>query len=158
MFGCGFLNYFEVLCSVTKGVCGMQDLYCLSISENKTRSSCDTNAQDGLPMASCFPSFIPCPYGLFPSFCWFCFAHTQELALQLKGIVRIRGSSSNCRQISAEICIRHFSTEVHLKTIFSYVLDSCDYKTNSLLNLQFSLPQIAPRNFRVHNAEENPAS
>ena len=75
-----------------------------------------------------------------------------------EGIVRIRGSSSNCRQISAEICIRHFSTEVHLKTIFSYVLDSCDYKTKSLLNLQFSLPQIAPRNFRIHNAEENPAS
>ena len=145
----------------------MQDLYCLSISENKTRSLCDTNARDGLPIASCFPSFIPCPYGLFPSFCWFWFVHNTRTGFAIafvfvsqtnEGIVRVRGSSSNCRQISAEICIRHFSTEVHLKTIFSYVLDSCDYKTKSLLNLQFSPPQIAPRNFRIHNAEENPAS
>ena len=81
MFCCDFLHHFEVLCLITKGVYGMQDLYSQSILENKTRSLCDTSARDGF-MFSIFHSM---PLRSFPVVL-FALLYSQELALQLPPI------------------------------------------------------------------------
>ena len=131
MFCCDFLDYFEVICSVTKGVYGMQDLHCLSISNNKKRSLCDTSAQNGLPLAWLHVSiFHSLSLRSFPDVLLVLLC-SQELALQLppyslarqinegnegsKECVGLMGLQK-CRRIFIEICFSSLRRGLQLFT------------------------------------------